>query len=124
MFGQERNPRYTHWLAVLAISALSSAGCHNDSIVEVGPSELNRTVTVALGSEFALTLQTVGPGEFATPPELSSRSLRFIGVEYVDPVPAGPTQRFTFAAVTRGTSVVVFRHTATDRVVRDTVVVK
>lgn len=110
-------------LIVLAVAALSAAACHHDSILDVGPND-HGTVTVALGSEFALTLQTIGPGEFAAPPELSSQSLRFLKVEYVDPVPAGPTQRFTFAATRRGTSVILFRHTASDRIVQDTVIVE
>lgn len=109
---------------LLALAALYAAGCRAASIVEVGASEMNLRITVPAGSQVAVTLQTIGPGEFAAPPEVSSRSLRFIRVEDVGAVPAGATQRFTFDAGARGTSVVVFRSTVSNRVVQDTVVVQ
>jgi len=123
VFGKSVGQHYSPWHALLSLTAAFAVGCNADSVVNVDTSELNRTIEVSVGSQVAVTLQTIGPGEFAAP-ELSSPSLRFLNVEYVNPVPAGPTQRFTFFADARGTSVVVFRHTASNRIVQDTVVVK
>ena len=85
----------------------------------------SRTVAAHVGEEVVVTLQTVGPGEFASPPSVSSPSVRFVDVSQAEVVvPAGPTQRFRFVAVSRGRAVVTFRHTTQPRVVEDTVDVR
>jgi len=57
---------------------------------------------VPVGDEVDITLQTIGPGEYATP-QLSSPAVRFLGMTYVSPaLPAGPTQLFRFQAEAPG----------------------
>jgi hypothetical protein len=85
----------------------------------------SRALTARAGSEVVVTLQTVGPGEFASPPTISSRSVRFLDVaQAAVAVPAGPTQRFRFEAVAPGRAVITFRHTLQARIVEDTVDVR
>lgn len=46
-------------------------GCASDDLVSAnGPP--NRTLALALGQELGLTLQSIGPGEYASPPTISS----------------------------------------------------
>ncbi|AHG92884.1 hypothetical protein J421_5349 (plasmid) [Gemmatirosa kalamazoonensis] len=84
----------------------------------------NRRVSAGVGTEVVITLGTVRPGEFASPPEISSPSLEFVEMSYVGALPGGPTQRFRLRTVARGRAVVTFRHTFASRVVSDTVDVR
>ena len=100
--------------------ALGLAGCGQ------GPFEANgipsQTLSMMAGRELDLTLQTIGPGEYVSPPSVSSAVLRFLSVRLVTPpVPAGVTQRFRFEAVAPGTAVIVFHHTDDDPTIEDTV---
>ena len=85
----------------------------------------SRTLSVAVGQELNVALQTIGPGEYEVPPAISSPSLRFIDVALVTPhVPAGPTQRFRFRAESRGQAIILFRHSGNNSAVSDTVEVR
>ena len=91
-----------------------------------GPLEANgspsHTVSIEAGRELELTLQTIGPGEYASPPVVSSAAVRFLDVRLVTPaVPAGPTQLFRFKALAPGVAVIVFHHTAQGPTVEDTI---
>jgi len=84
-----------------------------------------RTLSVAVGQHLDVTLQTLGPGEYAAPPTISSAAVSFLGDTLVGPpVPAGPTQVFRFRADLAGQAVVTFRHTGNSPTVVDTVVVR
>ena len=77
------------------------------------------------GTEFTVTLQTIGPGEYSSPPSVSSAAVHFHDVSLVSPyVPAGPTQQFRFAAMMPGKAIVVFQHTGFTPTVEDTVNVR
>ncbi|HEU4642483.1 MAG TPA: hypothetical protein VFS44_08520 [Gemmatimonadaceae bacterium] len=109
---------------LLGAAMLSGCGADRSTGVSSIGTE-SRTLDVSRGTEIDVTLQTIGPGEYASPPIVSSRSVRFLGVSLVTPVvPAGPTQRFRFEAVSSGTAVVVFRHTGNSPVVEDTIFVR
>ena len=85
----------------------------------------SQSLTVSDGNQFSVTLQTIGPGEYSSPPTVSSGAVHFIDVAQASPVvPAGPTQRFRFKATTRGTAIIVFQHTGNNRTVEDTVDVR
>lgn len=85
----------------------------------------SRTLSADAGAEIRITLGTVGPGEYASPPDVSSPSVRFVDMTYVGPaVPAGPRQLFRFRAVSQGRAVVVFRHTGSNPTVQDTIAVR
>jgi hypothetical protein len=101
------------------IVALGLVGCGQ------GPLEVNavpsQTLTIKAGRELELTLQTTGPGEYASPPVVSSAAVRFLDVRLGVPNPAGPTQQFRFEAVRPGVAVIVFQHTAQGPTIEDTV---
>jgi hypothetical protein len=104
----------------LVSMALALVSCGEDPLAVNGPP--SRTISIEAGRELELTLQTVGPGEYGSPPALSSNAVRFLEVQLVTPaVPAGPTQRFRFAAVRPGQAVIVFHHTEQGVTVEDTV---
>jgi hypothetical protein len=92
------------------LSAAAGLGaCSNDVLGANGiPS---RTLSLTVGQTLELTLQTIGPGEYASPPSVSSTSVRFVDVTLVTPaVPAGVTQRFRFRAETPGRAIIMFQH--------------
>lgn len=102
------------------------ASCSSDSR---GPLELlgapSRTMSVAVNQELRIKLQTIGPGEYVSPPAITGSSLLFLGADVVGPyVPGGPTQEFRFKAVTRGQVIIEFHHTQYGPDVRDTVIVR
>jgi hypothetical protein len=105
------------------IVALILAACGPEPLAQSG---LPRgTLTVVVGQKLDLKLQTIGPGEYASPPAISSPAVRFLGVAYVGPaVPAGPTQKFSFQAMAPGLAVIVFQHTSENPTVEDTVEVR
>jgi hypothetical protein len=101
---------YLTCTAVLLFTTLS-CGAKNPVSVSL-KSNSSQTLTVPAGTEFSVTLQTIGPGEFASPPTVSSRAVQFLDVSTVGPnAPAGPKQQFRFNATTRGNAIIVFRHT-------------
>jgi hypothetical protein len=82
----------------------------------------DRTLDVAVGQELDVTLQTVGPGEYESPPSISSHALQYLSVVLVSPyVPAGPTQQFRFKAEAPGQAIVVFQHSGNNPTISDTV---
>lgn len=102
------------------------ASCSSDSR---GPLELlgapPRTMSVALNQELRVKLQTVGPGQYVSPPTLTGSALRFLGADVVGPyLPGGPTQEFRFKAVARGQTIIEFHHTQSGPAVSDTVIVR
>lgn len=105
--------------ALFAALGLGLAGCGQGTVEANGaPSHL---VSVQVGRELELTLQTIGPGEYASPPLVSSGAVRFLDVRLVTPaVPAGPTQRFRFEAVRAGEAVIEFHHTGQSPTIEDT----
>lgn len=84
----------------------------------------SQSFSVRRGTDFDVTLQTIGPGEFASPPTVSSSVVRFLDVTNPQAVPAGPTQRFRFRAVERGRAIITFRHTWRTEIIEDTVDVR
>ena len=114
----------TRVIPVLVLLSASACGGKNPvGLAIVGST--SQSVTVPAGDQFTVTLQTIGPGEYSSPPTVSSGAVQFIDVGQVTPVvPAGPTQRFRFDAVSRGKAVIVFQHTGNNRTVEDTVDVR
>ena len=80
------------------------------------------TLRIAVGQELELTFQTIGPGEYESPPSISSSSLQFLDVTAFRPAPrAGLAQRFRFKGVIPGRAIVVIHHSGSSPVIRDTV---
>ena len=82
------------------------------------------TLRIAVGEELELTFQTrpSDPGEYESPPSISSSSLQFLDVTAFRPAPrAGLAQRFRFKGAIPGQAIVVIHHTGKSPVIRDTV---
>ena len=104
---------YLTCTAALLFTTLS-CGAKNPVSVSI-KSNSSQTLTVPAGTAFSVTLQSIGPGEYASPPTVSSGAVQFLDVSVVGPyVPAGPTQQFRFNATTRGNAIIVFQHTGGD----------
>jgi hypothetical protein len=91
-----------------------------------GPLEANGSsggsFSIEAGQELELTLGTTGPGEYGSPPDISSPALRFLDVRVVGPfTPGGARQRFRFKGMAPGVAVIVFHNAVQDRTVEDTV---
>ena len=110
-------------LYLITGAAVMLAACGKDPLSVSGAQA--RTFTIAVGQELDLTVGTVGPGEYKTPPTISSAALRFLDATIVGPnVPAGPRQLFRFRGASRGTALVVIEHSGSNPTIRDTVIVK
>ena len=105
----------------LVLAVLLLAGCGSEAPTDPAGSS-GRAFTVTARQDFEIRLQSIGPGEYRSPPSISSAAIRFHGVNLATPhVPAGVTQLFRFQAVTPGRAIVVFRHTDQSATVIDTV---
>jgi hypothetical protein len=102
--------------------------CNADRIILVPPDSQSRTVLVAVGQEFRVTLGNVGPAQYESPPQISSAAVMFLGVDVIPPfTPAGPTQQFRFKAISPGQSIIHFRRLLGESVVsfvEDTIRIK
>ncbi len=113
--------RRRHALAAFALVGI--AACHASATTVTGPAK--GSFAVSRGSDFTLVLQTVGPGEYASPPAVSSGSVHFLGVsQAAATVPAGPTQEFRFHAASVGQAVIVFQHTGSNPPIADPILVR
>jgi len=112
------------WVVPL-LAVLTVVGCRGNPVAVSIVGSTSQSLTVPTGKQFTVTLQTIGPGEYSSPPAVSSAAVRFLDVAQASfAVPAGPTQRFRFEAASRGKAVIVFQHTGNNRTVEDTVDVR
>jgi hypothetical protein len=103
--------------------AFSLVACGSEPLAVSGSRD--HMLSVSLGPEFSITLQTVGPGEYESQPTVFLSAIRFLDVAFVSPfVPAGPTQRFRFKAEAQGDAIVRFRHSGDNPMVTYTVEVR
>jgi hypothetical protein len=78
----------------------------------VANTDNGRLLSVGLGDEIDLTLQTIGPGQFDERPSLSSPVIVLSRVSILSPAnPGGPRQLFQFTAVAAGHAVISIPHT-------------
>jgi hypothetical protein len=107
----------------LVVAVLLLAACGPEPLSQ--SAETGQKLSVQVGQMLDLKLQTIGPGEYASPPEISSAAVQFLEMSYIGPpVPAGPTQRFRFRAMRPGLAIIAFRHTDQNPIVKDTVEVR
>jgi len=60
------------------VASVLLAACGGDNPVAISiTGSTSRTFTVPAGSQFSVTLQTIGPGEYSSPPALSSSAVEF-----------------------------------------------
>lgn len=109
--------RYT--IGCLAILA----ACSTDPLAVSGSQ--GQTITLAVRQELDLTVGTVGPGEYQSPPAISSPALRFLHESVVPPpLPSGVRQQFRFRAVGPGTALIVITHSGGNPTIQDTVIIQ
>ncbi len=97
--------RISAWVAALGLVV----ACNADRSVSPYP---GGPVTAAVGQDFSLTVHTLGPGQYVSPPTISSSAVRFLSDSIVGPItPAGPNQQFLFRAVSVGQATITFHHT-------------
>jgi hypothetical protein len=83
------------------------------------------TLSIDVGQEVLITMRTIGPGEYVSPPVVTGTAVTFLDVSLANvQVPAGETQVFRFKGVSRGQAIVVFHNTGSHADVSDTVVVR
>jgi hypothetical protein len=95
-------------------AALVLAGCgsENPSPLELTMQADSTTVRASVDQKIDITLQSIGPGEFTSPPEIDSDHVKFIDVTLPSAQdPAGPTQTFHFEAASPGSAAIMIRHT-------------
>jgi hypothetical protein len=92
---------------VLLVVSVANA-CHERSPFEVyGPAAA--TFFIGIGQQIDIHMQTVGPGEFGSPPTLGGSTIAFLGVGPGPIDPGGITQVFHFKGVTAGTTIITFQ---------------
>ena len=112
-------------VGMLLAPGLGLDACGQDILTERASPD--RTVTASVGQEIQLTLQTIGPGEWQSPPTISNPAVRFLDVAVIGTPPAGATLRYRFIAVARGQATILFQFTGPvfpDRTIEDTVIVR
>jgi hypothetical protein len=79
----------------------------------------------AVGDLVDIRLWAGALGTYGNQPTISTPALSFVGVSIDDgpPTPGGPSQRFRFRAVSRGTALIMFTPVSYAPVVVDTVIV-
>lgn len=91
--------------AVLALDCSSST-----------PFEVNgypaRSFSLSVGGQIDIQLQTIGPGEYGSPPPLNGATLQFLGVTAPDGIvtPAGVQQVFHFKGIAAGRTIILFHN--------------
>ena len=77
-------------------------------------SDVGSAVTVAVGQQIKIALQTIGPGEYSTP-SISSDSVHFLNLSVpAGQNPGGIQQDFWFDGTSVGSAVVTIAHTVRD----------
>ena len=104
-------PRRLWMLAVMTASI--AAGCGKG--IPTSPVEENgfplATISLAMGQKLDITMQTVGNGEFVSPPILDGSTLAFLDVTSGGNVPAGARQIFHFEGIATGRTIIRFQNT-------------
>lgn len=97
--------------AGLPAAAAGSASPAQSAALQLTNAAQDSVVELTIGQAVELTLQTIGPGEYADP-ELSSAAVSFDGKAYA-PLqnPGGPKQIYRFHALASGSVTISIAHT-------------
>ena len=135
---EERGKTSTSQLVVLTALVFLWSACPNSSAQKSGESSAStkqqvlflntaddgKHVSIKVGREIVITLQTIGPGQYETP-QISSSSIRFKGSYFPrEQNPGGPRQVYRFVAETVGEAKVEIPHSERNAVYRIIVQVK
>jgi len=114
-------------IATALVAACMTAGmlaCH-DTVAILEPTDSSHRLSVRVGQRVEIVLQTIGPGEYASPPRIAPAVVDFLDVGPDGfPNPGGPRQRFRFRAAAPGEAVITFTHTGFNATVQDTITVR
>jgi|ERR1035437_1691327 hypothetical protein len=117
--------RLTRLPLVAFTAAFIVEACHNPTgplAVHGAPSE---SFSIVVGQEIDITMYTVGPGQYVSPPELTGSAIDFLDMSYpAGQNPGGPTQLYRFKGVASGQTIILFHNTIGQRDVSDTVAVR
>jgi hypothetical protein len=119
--------RYAQCAALLCLAFAGSACA--DRIVSLDAGSGSRLATARVGDIVDIRLWGGGLGTYASPPIISTPVIEFVGVTLETGSggvvnPGGPTQRFRFRAVSRGSAIVTFSPLQSAPIVIDTIVVQ
>ena len=117
--------RFRMATALAAACGTAAALACQDAAAILEPGDASHHLTVRVGQLVEIVLQTIGPGDYASPPRITPALLDFLAVGPDGyPNPGGPRQRFRFRAVAPGEAVIVFTHTGSNPAVQDTITVR
>jgi hypothetical protein len=89
-------------------------GCHGAGPLEVTGSP-STMWTVRNGEELRITMPTVGPGQYDSPPSISGSAVTFVDMTVIsNQSPGGLSQLFRFTAVASGQALITFHNPAPD----------
>ena len=95
---------------VAAVIGLALTSCSREDRIRLTNADSGRQITVGVDAQIEITLQTIGPGEYSDP-QVSSGSVRLVGVSSLTPPPAGSRQLFRFQAAAPGRADIMIPHT-------------
>jgi hypothetical protein len=111
-------------IALLIGLALLPA-CHSDDSTSPNLTDNHgETIMVIASQVFNITLETVGSGEYISPPRISSPAVQFMTVVAGPPGANGSTQKFRFLAAQSGSAVITFLHNGQSPSIQDTIIVQ
>src|SRR5512143_37372 len=101
--------------AAAFVALVLTVCCHSSKArISLDNSDSGKSITAQVGDTIEITLQTIGPGQYATP-SVSSGSIRFLGEFSAGlPNPGGPRQLFRFEAAAPGRAAITIRRTGED----------
>jgi len=100
----------SRWAVIAIGAALAACSSSAPDPIALDNADSGRVVSLAVGQEADLTLQTIGPGEFGDP-TISSSSVSFLGIsDAPDQNPGGPRQVYRFRAATTGRADITIPH--------------
>ena len=88
-----------------------ASGSAKQQVLSLNGTDSGKLVSAKVGREIMITLQTIGPGEYAAP-RVSSASIRFEGTYFPKGQnPGGPKQVYRFIAAVAGQGKLAIPHT-------------
>jgi len=103
-------------IGTLGVTSCGSPSSPSAKVWRLDTTENGRLLSVGVGDEIDVTLQTIGPGQYDERPAISSPAVMFVKVSLsTQPNPGGPRQFFQFTAAAAGQAAISIAHTVQDR---------
>ena len=102
-------------IGTLGMTNCGSPTSPSGNVWSLNSGDNGRLLSVRVGDEIDVTLQTIGPGQYDERPSVSSPGVMLSKVSLLSPPnPGGPRQLFQFTAVAAGHTVISISHTVQD----------